>query len=98
MVQVATEATAAQEVVTAKVATAQCHRKQNPGRASERMSFLGSIIDYQLYSKSNLYLRHYDESSECATARQHKVAEVACCRLERTLVGCTDPPRRGFSS
>ena len=41
------------------------------------------------------YLRHYDASSECATARQHKVAAVACYRLERTLMGCADPPRRG---
>ena len=24
-----------------------------------------------------MYLRHYDESSECETVRQHKVAEVA---------------------
>ena len=31
------------------------------------------------------YLRHIDESSECATVRQHNVAEVACYRLERTL-------------
>ena len=52
-----------------------------------------------------MYLRHYDESSECATARQHKVADVACCRLERTLMGCAvskdgtittaDPPFKG---
>ena len=44
------------------------------------------------------YLRHYDESSECETARQHKVAEVACYRLERTLMGCTDPFRRGVGA
>ena len=37
------------------------------------------------------YLKKYDESSECAPARQHKVAEVACYRLERTLMGCADP-------
>ena len=37
------------------------------------------------------YLHHCDESSECATARQHKVAEVACYRLERTPMWCTDP-------
>ena len=44
------------------------------------------------------YLRHYDESSEVQpTARQHKVAEVACYRLERTLRGCADPPSNGGS-
>ena len=32
-----------------------------------------------------MYLRHYDESSACVTARQHKVAGY---RLERTLMGC----------
>ena len=33
---------------------------------------------------------HHYESLECATAaRQHKVAEVACYRLERRLMGCT---------
>ena len=37
---------------------------------------------------------HYDESSECETARQHKVAGVACYRLERTLMGCADPPSK----
>ena len=31
-----------------------------------------------------MYLRHYDESLECEAARQHKVAEVAYYRLERT--------------
>ena len=39
-----------------------------------------------------MYLRHYDESLECEAARQHKVAEVACYRLERTMMGCADPP------
>ena len=48
-----------------------------------------------MYRSIGLYLRHYDESSECATARQHKVAEVACYRLERTLMGCADPPSKG---
>ena len=39
------------------------------------------------------YLRCNDESSECATARQHKVAAVAaaaCYRLEKTLMGCIE--------
>ena len=40
----------------------------------------------------------YDESSECATARQHKVAEVACYPLERTLMGCADPPSKGLGA
>ena len=31
-------------------------------------------------------------------ARQHKVAEVACYRVERTLMGCADPLRRGVGS
>ena len=36
--------------------------------------------------------RHCDESAECETARQHKVAEVACYRpRERTLMGCNRP-------
>ena len=39
------------------------------------------------------YLHHYDESSECETARQHKVAEVACYRLERTIEGGSAHPR-----
>ena len=39
------------------------------------------------------YLRHNDESSECTTARQHSVPEVACYRIERTLMGCADPLR-----
>ena len=26
---------------------------------------------------------HDDESSDCTTARQHKMAEVACCRTPR---------------
>ena len=33
--------------------------------------------------------RRYDESSECESARQHKMAGY---RLERTLMGCADPP------
>ncbi len=37
----------------------------------------------------------YDESSECATARQHKVAGY---RLERTLMGCADPPSKGVGA
>ena len=38
-----------------------------------------------------LYLRHYYESSECLTARQHKVAEVVCSpTLERMLIECAD--------
>ena len=37
--------------------------------------------------ETSLYLRHHYGSSEWATARQHKVAEVACCRLERALTG-----------
>ena len=41
-----------------------------------------------------VYLRHCDASSECETARQHKVAGVACYQLERTLVGCADPPSK----
>lgn len=41
------------------------------------------------------YLRRDDASSECATARKHNVAEVACCRLERTLMGCTASPQKG---
>lgn len=36
-------------------------------------------------------LRHYDESSECVTARQHEVAEVACYRTEMTWMGCGAP-------
>ena len=36
-----------------------------------------------------LYLSHYDESLEWKTTRQHKVVEVACYRLERTLLGCS---------
>jgi len=39
-----------------------------------------------------MYLHHYDESSEYATARQHKVAGY---RLERILMGCADPPSKG---
>ena len=35
------------------------------------------------------------ESSECETARQHTVAEVACYRLKRILMGCTGLLRRG---
>ena len=35
---------------------------------------------------------HEYASSKRGTARQHKVAEVACYRLERTLMGCADPP------
>ena len=45
-----------------------------------------------------MYLHHYDESSECATARQHKVAKVACYRIERTLMGSTDLPSKGVSA
>ena len=41
------------------------------------------------------YLHQYDESSERGTARQRKVAEAACYRLERTLMGCVDPLLRG---
>ena len=41
-------------------------------------------------------LRHYDKSSEYAAARQHKVAEVACYRIEGTLMGCADPPSKGL--
>ncbi len=41
------------------------------------------------------YLRHYDESSERETARQHKVAGY---RLERTLMGCADPPSKGVGA
>ena len=37
-------------------------------------------------------LHRYAESTECATACQHDVAEVACCRTERTLMGCAGPP------
>ena len=38
-------------------------------------------------------MSHYDESSECATARQHKAVEVACCRTPRgTLVGVLPTP------
>ena len=44
------------------------------------------------------YLCHHDESSEGATARQHTVAEVACQRLKRTLMGCADPPSKGFGA
>lgn len=34
---------------------------------------------------------HYDESSERATARQHKVVEAASStEPERALIGCTD--------
>lgn len=43
-------------------------------------------------------LRRYDESSDCTTARQHEVIEVACCRLARTLVRCVRsiyPLRKG---
>ena len=41
------------------------------------------------------YLRHCDESSECETARQHKVAGY---RLERTLMGCAAPLLRGVGA
>ena len=41
---------------------------------------------------------HGDESSGCETARQHKVAEGACHRLERTLMGCADPPSKGVGA
>ena len=43
-------------------------------------------------------LRHYDKSSEYAAARQHKVAEVACYRIEGTLMGCADPPSKGVGA
>ena len=36
-----------------------------------------------------MIMRHRD------VAHQHKVAEVACYRLERTLMGCADPPILG---
>ena len=48
---------------------------------------------------SDRYLRHYDESSECETARQHKVAKVACYRLELTrelTKKKTEVDREGF--
>ena len=38
------------------------------------------------------------QASECATARQHKVAEVACYRLERSLMGCADPTSKGVGA
>ena len=53
-------------------------------------------MEYELFSAT--YLRHYDGSSEYAAARQQKVAEVACCRIERTLMGCADPPKEGGSA
>ena len=31
---------------------------------------------------------HYDASSECAHVSTHSIAEVACYRLERALMGC----------
>ena len=37
---------------------------------------------------------HCYKPSECETARQHKVAELACYRLERRLVVVPNPPRQ----
>ena len=42
------------------------------------------------------YLRHYDESLECAhvsinvRGSFYRSREAACCRFKRTLMGCTD--------
>ena len=44
------------------------------------------------------YLRHENESSGCATARQHKVVEAACYRIERTPMGCADPSSKGVGA
>ena len=67
----------------------------SPGAFQSFVSVTRVVSVYALSAKTPYvatYLRHDDESSECATARQHKVAEVACYRLERTLMGCADPP------
>ena len=39
-------------------------------------------------------LRNVTSYRNGAIARQPKVAEVACYHLERTLVGCADPPSK----
>ena len=41
---------------------------------------------------------HYDESSECATARQQKLAEVAYNRIREDTDGVNQPLRRGGGS
>ena len=40
----------------------------------------------------------YRNGAIARLARQPKVAEVACYHLERTLVGCADPPSKKVSA
>jgi len=73
----------------------------SPGAFQSFVSVTRVVSVYALSAKTPYvatYLRHDDESSECATARQHKVAEVACYRIERTLMGCADPLQRGVDA
>ena len=50
------------------------------------------VVVYELHRLDHIRLAcHRYESSECAHVSIHSIAEVACYRLERTLMGC-----RGF--